>query len=417
MHRLQRASAPSAADGTAGGQSGAARVVVVLTLAMAVAVMPIGALGVLAPILTAKLDISTGQIGLLIAVASASSALFAPRTGRFVDRIGDRNALLVVLASGAVCLTAMALAAGFVTLMVAVAIGGLCRAAANPATNRFISTRVAAGRRGFVTGIKHSGETGTTILIASALPTAAVLLGWRAALLILAAIAVAGLGFAAASIHGTAHVERTEVAGGPLRRSIYWLTAYTTAMGAAGTCMTGYLPLYAHDVGHFSVAAAGFVMASAAVVATLSRVLWSHLAERRLGIPAALRILPSVAVVAIVLLILAPRIGAGAYWAAAALWGASGLTFGAVSNLAVIIESDGANTGRGSGMIGFGFGLGAMIASPIFGWLVDSGPGYEGGFALVAGCYAAAVGVILLGQGRFRVDTTVGLRRARAGRG
>ena len=328
-----------------------------------------------------------------------------------MDRIGDRNALLVVLAAGAVCLTAMALAAGFATLLVAVAIGGLCRAAANPATNRFISTRVAAGRRGFVTGVKHSGETGTTILIASALPTTAVLFGWRAALLLLAGIAVAGLVFAAATIHSTATPERTEVAGGPLRRSIYWLTVYTTAMGAAGTCMTGYLPLYAHDVGHFGVAAAGFVMATAGVVATLSRVVWSHLAERRLGIPAALRILPSIAVLAIVLLILAPQLGSGAYWLAAALWGASGLTFGAVSNLAVILESDGVNTGRGSGMIGFGFGLGAMIASPVFGWLVESGPGYGAGFGLVAGCYAAAVGVILLGQRHFRVRT-VSLRTA-----
>jgi predicted MFS family arabinose efflux permease len=396
MHRLQRASPRSAGS-----------VVLVLTLAMAVAVMPIGSLAVLAPILTVELDISTGQIGLLIAVASASSALLAPRTGRLVDRIGDRNALLGVLAAGALCLTAMAVAAGFVGMLFAVAIGGLCRAAANPATNRFVSTRVPAGRRGFVTGIKHSGETGTTILIAGALPTVALLLGWRAALLVLAGVAVAALGIAAACIRGSGATAPSAAARGPLRGSIYWLTAYTVAMGAAGTCMTGYLPLYAHEVGHFSVTAAGFVVAAAGLIATLSRVLWGHLAERRLGIPAALRTLASIAVVATVLLILAPRLGSGAYWAAAVLWGASGLTFGAVSNLAVIVESAGVDTGRGSGMTGFGFGLGAMIASPIFGWLVESGPGYEAGFVLVAACYAIGAGVIAVGQGRFRVAPAV----------
>ena len=405
------------ASGPTAASSDGARVVAVLTLAMGVAVMPMGTLGVLAPILSDELHLSTAQIGVLIATAAASSALLAPRTGRIVDRIGDRNALLAVLGSGAACLTAMALSGGFATLLVAVAIGGLCRAAANPATNRFISSRVAAGRRGFVTGIKHSGETGTTIVLASLLPTLALLAGWRAAVLVLAALAAAGFAFAAFQIHGAGTVERRGASRAPLPSAIRWLTVYTAAMGAAGTCITGYLPLYAHDEGGLSVAAAGLVLATAGVVATLSRVVWSHLAERRIGIPAALRILPAVAVAAVGLLILAPGIGPAAFWVAAALWGASGLTFGAVSNLAVIIESDGIDTGRGSGMIGFGFGLGAMIASPIFGWLADPGPGYAAGFALVAGCYAAAVVVMLHAQRRFRVVAPIPLRRAEAGPG
>ena len=48
-----------------------------------------------------------------------------------------------------------------------------------------------------------------------------------------------------------------------------------------------------------------------------------------------------------------------------------------------------------------------MIASPIFGWLVESGPGYEAGFVLVAACYATGAGLIALGRGRFRVAPAV----------
>jgi cyanate permease len=103
-----------------------------------------------------------------------------------------------------------------------------------------------------------------------------------------------------------------------------------------------------------------------------------------------------------VLLVAAPEIGVSAFWAAAALWGASGLAFGAVAMLAVMAESDPTNTGRASGLNVFYFGVGFTITPPLFGLLVDRSHDYGLGFALITAIYAIAAIQILLGRDSFR---------------
>jgi dipeptide/tripeptide permease len=172
-------------------------------------------------------------------------------------------------------------------------------------------------------------------------------------------------------------------------------------MGAAGGAVTTYLPLYAHDVGDLSVAAAGSVMVVAGLIATFCRIVATRWTEVRFGAPLALLALAALGVISGGLLIAAPSLGVGAFWSAAAVWGASGLTFGSVGMLAVMAESDDSNTGRASGLTVFGFAVGLTATPPLFGWLVDQGYGYDAGFALVTVFYAVAVGVMLLGRGTF----------------
>jgi predicted MFS family arabinose efflux permease len=350
------------------------------------------------------LEISTTDLGLLVSFASGMSALVSPAAGRAVDRVGDRSALLWVFVFGIATLGCMAAAPSFAFMAFALVIAGLCHAGSNPSTNRLISGRVPRGKRGWITGIKQSGETIAIIFAAGVLPAAAVLLGWRAALVVLCAVPAAALVTAALSVKGS---RRTSVAAGTaaaseVRSSIYWLSAYSFAMGAAGGSVTAYLPLYAHEVGHLSIAAAGGVMVVAGVVATVSRVLWSRWAEERFGFPEALFALALLAVLAGGVLLAAPGLGPAAFWSGGAIWGASGLAFGAVGMLAVMAEADDSNTGRASGLAVFGFGVGLTCTPPVFGWLVDQGYGFGSGFTLVTAFYALAVGIILLGRPSFR---------------
>jgi predicted MFS family arabinose efflux permease len=263
---------------------------------------------------------------------------------------------------------------------------------------------VAPGQRGWITGLKQSGETIAVILAGSLLPALALLAGWRVAILSLALIAivalVAGWVLVQKTADGTSrHEPQWEAA---LRPSIGWLNGYNLAMGAGGGAVTAYLPLYAHEEGHLSVAAAGGVVVLAGVVGGVARLLWSRWSETTLGFPVALSSLAAIAVGSGVVLLAAPGVGSPAFWAGAALWGVSGLAFGPVAMLAVMAESDSTNTGRASGLNVFYFGLGFTLTPPLFGLLVDQSHDYSVGFLVITAIYVIAAIQIMLGRDTFR---------------
>jgi predicted MFS family arabinose efflux permease len=379
-------------------------VVGVLAVAMALGILPMVAIGVLAPFLIDDLDISRGDVGLLVSVVAGVSAVLSPVAGSIIDRVGDRTALLAVLGCGAVSLALMAAASTFAAMAFALAIAGLCRAGANPATNRLITDRIPRGRRGWVTGIKQSGETVAIVLSAGALPAAAVVWGWREALLLIGGAAAFALVAAAASIRAPARLERlaTRVAAGPVRASIHWLNAYNCVMGAGTGAITAYLPLYAHDDGGLSAAAAGSVMVAAGGIGGIARLVSSRWSESHWGYPNSMAVSALIATLACGLLLAAPDLGPAAFWVGAAIWGVGGLGFGAVSMLAVMAEADEAKTAWASGMVVFWFSLGFSVAPPVFGWSVEATNAYEPAIVLIAGLYVVAAALMVLSRATFR---------------
>jgi predicted MFS family arabinose efflux permease len=374
-----------------------------LAAAMALGILPMVSIGILAPFLIDDLEISRGDLGLLVAVVAGVSAVLSPVAGALVDRIGDRGALLAVLGTGAVSLALMAAASTFVAMSVALALAGVCRAGANPATNRLISVRLPRGRRGWITGVKQSGETIAIVLAAGALPAAAALWGWRAPLLILGAAAVMTLLGAALSIKGT-HRSPHHASTAAERRmpsSIQRLSAYNLVMGAGTGAITAYLPLYAHEAGGLSDAAAGAVMIAAGLAGGVSRLLWSHWSEARWGFPDSLSGLAVVAVVSCAVLLAAPDIGPAAYWIGAAIWGIGGLGFGAVSMLAAMAEAHDSSTGRASGLVVFWFSLGFTASPPAFGWLLERTDAYGPGLSMLLGLYVAAAVIMVMSRRSF----------------
>src|SRR5262245_47326861 len=137
---------------------------------MAVAILPILSVGLLAPLLLDDLEISKVDLGLLVSLASGTSAVLSPSAGTAVDRVGARRALLLALGAGTLSLSLMAGASGYAGLAAALAVAGLCHAASNPSTNRVISDWLPPGQRGSVTGIKQAGETIAIIGASAVLP-------------------------------------------------------------------------------------------------------------------------------------------------------------------------------------------------------------------------------------------------------
>jgi predicted MFS family arabinose efflux permease len=385
---------------------GSRRTVIVFALAMAMAlgILPMVAIGILAPYLIDDLDISRGDVGLLVSVVAGVSAVLSPVAGRITDRVGDRRALLAVLACGTVSLALMAVASTFAAMAFALAIAGLCRAGANPSTNRLITDRIPLGRRGWVTGIKQSGETVAIVLSAGMLPAAAVLWGWREALVAIAVLAGAALVAAWDSIEPRSDSRQSSrlPPEGPVRASIHWLNAYNCVMGAGTGAITAYVPLYAHDDGGLSAAAAGSVMIAAGAVGGVARLVSSRWSESHWGYPQTMAGSAVVAGVACGLLLAAPHLGPATFWIGAGLWGVGGLGFGAVSMLAVMAEAHEARTAWASGLVTFWFSLGFTVAPPLFGWSLEATGAYEPAIALVGVLYVVAVGLMVVSRTTFR---------------
>ena len=379
-------------------------VIVALAVAMALGILPMFAIGLLGPFLIDDLEISRADLGVLVAVVAGVSAVLSPVAGAIVDRIGDRGAVLAVLATGAVSLALMAAATTFLAMSFALAIAGLARSGANPATNRLITARIPRGRRGWITGVKQSGETVAIVLAASTLPAAAVLWGWRAPLLVLAFAAAVTLIGAALSIAGTHRIADHAATAAERRMpsSIQWLNAYNLVMGAGTGAITAYLPLYAHQVGGLGDAAAGAVMIAAGVTGGVARLLWSRWSEVRWGFPGSLSGLAVVAVISCAILLAAPQIGPAAYWIGAAIWGIGGLGFGAVSMLAAMAESHDTSAGRASGLVVFWFSLGFTVSPPAFGWLLERTDSYDPGLWSLVALYLVAAVIMAVSRGAFR---------------
>jgi predicted MFS family arabinose efflux permease len=380
---------------------------------MALGILPMVAIGILAPYLIDDLDISRGDVGLLVSVVAGVSAVLSPVAGSIIDRIGDRTALLVVLACGTVSLALMAVASTFAAMAFALAIAGLARAGANPSTNRLITDRIPLGRRGWVTAIKQTGETVAIVVSAGALPVAAVVWGWREALVVLALVAGFALVAALASIQPRARpAHRSGVrATGPVRASIHWLNAYNCVMGAGTGAITAYVPLYAHEDGGLSAAAAGSVMIAAGAVGGITRLMSTHRAESHWGYPATMAVSAAIATGACGLLLAAPHLGPAAFWVAAGVWGIGGLGFGAVSMLAVMAEADETRTAWASGMVTFWFSLGFTVAPPLFGWSIEATDSYEPAIVLVAVLYVVGIAMMVVSRQTFRPVSPVAAQR------
>jgi predicted MFS family arabinose efflux permease len=360
---------------------------------MAVALYPLISLGVLSRFVLADLGISRAQLGLAVAVAAGTSALAGIALGRLADRYGGRIALITVFGLSALAMIGIAAAYTYALLLCVAAIAGLALGSANSATNRFVAETVPAGQRGTITGVKQAGESITIVVCGVLLPFAALSVGWRLALAVSAAVPAAAIVLAVATIPARPRLDPKTPASGPrgaLDSDIFWLAGFTLFTGLAGGSVATYLPLYAQESLNMSASAAGLVVALMGIVASIGRVSWGHFVRNASDLRGRLRTIAVLAVGATLLLWSASRFHPDLVWFGAAAWGISLLSAGTVGMVAVMTYAGLENTGRASGVVLTGFGVGLMIGPPLFGWTVDTTGTYDVGFALVLAEVASA---------------------------
>ncbi len=365
-----------------------------LFAAMAAATFSVSALSVVASFIIDDLSISRQQLGFVATANTALAAVLSPRAGRFVDRLGGRNGLIVVYFFGGAAFAIMGVAGAYWILLAAAAVAALSQASGNPATNKLIARHLAQGRRGVVTGIKQSGVQAATFVGGLLLPIGAESIGWRPTMLIAGAVALAAI-FPVLRVipEDRPDASAGDNAAGPLPRSTRWLAAYGGLLGFGGAAVF-FVPLFAQEALGYGPRAGGLAAALVGLVAFGGRIAWARFTERGERVILTLGLMAVLSMVA-GLAFLGATSSSALLWVAVAVVGMSSSSWNSVGMLAVIHDAGAEQAGRASGRVMFGFLLGLGIGSPLYGRTIDSTGGYALMWWIAIAAYAAATVLIL----------------------
>lgn len=337
------------------------------------------AFAILASSLIDDLGLSRTQVGIVGSVNTAVGAVTAPLTGRLTDRIGARWSAGIVLSLSAICMGMMTAAPDVWWLGASAIVGGVPQGWGNPATNSLISTRIAPGRRGTITGVKQSGVTLGVFLSGASLPWMTGAWGWRGGTLafsiafaVLAIVTVASLGpdpdrpTDATSVAETATENRT-----PLDPFVWRLALYALLMGTAGGAVGRFFPLFAEESLGFSLETAGTLTAIAGLLGMGARVVVGRLAERRIDPTRLLSLLAMVGFVCCAVLAVVTPANRSLLYLTPPLNAVGIAAWNAVAMLAIIMFFATGQAGRASGIVMLGFLSGLSISGPIAGFAID----------------------------------------------
>ncbi|MFJ2031186.1 MFS transporter [Streptosporangium sp. NPDC087985] len=366
-------------------------VTVLLTTAMGVSMLQLFLIGALGPRLVGEAGISRTAIGLTTTAGFGVAALLSLTAGRWVDRLGARRCLVALLLLAAVALALIGSASGTLMLLVAVALGGLPQALANPATNKVILATVEPGRRGAVTGWKQSGvQLGA---FAAGLPLAALAAwtGWRGAVWTAAVIAALIACWAIRVLPSDSTAAAATPPADMPRARVGRLALFSFLLGCGIAAVNTYLALFGAERLGLGPVVAAWLVAVLGLTGVAGRVGWSRRAGRLDRAEVLLVPLAAGACGAVLLL------GAASWvpflvWVGAAAVGAFAVAGNAVTMVSVIKRADPRSAGRDSALVSAGFFAGFAAGPPLFGILVEIG-GYGPGWGLVAAEFAAAAAV------------------------
>lgn len=247
------------------------------------AVLPVFLVAALAVQIREDLSFGTAALGAVVATYFVTGALTSVPLGQAVERIRAGRAMALAASTSAAAMLAASLSRSWVQLAAALLVAGLANAMAQPAANLLLSDSIPTRRLGIAFGIKQSCVPLAALLGGLAVPTIALVVGWRWAL---ALAGVLTAGYAAwlwlrHPAEGGARSPRT----GTLRdseaavSSLMFLTVGGFLGAAAATSLGAFLVDSAVATG-FSPSTAGWLYAVMAWGTVTSRVALGWVVDR-----------------------------------------------------------------------------------------------------------------------------------------
>lgn len=245
--------------------------------------LPVFLLSAQAVLVSEDLGLSEFELGMAVTAFFAAAAGSSLPAGRQVERLGQRNSVLIASSLAAVSLVGIALVQlSYVTLLAFLVLGGVANAAAQISANLLLAQVIPTRRQGLAFGVKQSAIPVSTLVGGLAVPAVGLTLGWRwsyafagtAALLVafITPMAIRASNVRQRSSRTTVHISPT----GPLV-----LIATATGLGSAAlNAMGAFIVVWAVRVG-LEPGPAGLLLAGASALSIAARIASGIAADRR----------------------------------------------------------------------------------------------------------------------------------------
>lgn len=393
---------------------------------------------VIGPALMSEFSLSQVQMGELSSVFLIGYTALQVPAGWLADRIPIRRLLLTTILAWALT-TAAGAAPGwqafrsahqaFVALLVLRVILGSFSAPIYPASARAIAVNIAPHSQGRANGVVLASIGIGSAITPPLLGHASARWGWRAALLVAAALAaLAGLLWATHSpseraIGSGGLKPSRESAGQPARsplgqRSFWYLAASYTVQGYVGYVFVFWFYLYLVQVRHFELLKAAWLAAlpwTCSLVAIPLGGTFSDWAVRRVGPTWGRRAVPLAGLVACGALLAVGANTERAMIAVAVLTLSTALVLSTEGPFwATMNQIAGARSGIGGGVMNFGSNLGGLVSPVLTPWLASKF-GWEVALS-ITGAMAILGGLLWLGVKFREMNTPVGRTMGPTGR-
>jgi MFS family permease len=370
-----------------------------VTLAATTAIQVMAALAALSvPAIAPAVAAATGQpasmVGTYISLVYVGSAGAALASGPLVAALGA-----VRLSQLALMLCALALALGSRASVPALAISaialGLGYGPITPASSHLLARSAHPDRIAFTFSVKQTGVPAGVALAGVLVPALTVWLGWKAALLAVAALclvcATAVQPLRAALDHdrdpGARFTASTLLSGvrlvgasGPLRS----MAALSFVYSGLQNCTSSFIVAYLVEALGYGWIAAGIGLTVANLAGVAGRIAWGVVSDRYLAARRTLQVLGLLMAIGCALAAaLTPRWPAPAVYATCALLGATAIGWNGVFLSEVARRAPAGQAGTATGGSLFVTFVGSVVWPPAFGLLQRA----SGGYAL---CFTAA---------------------------
>jgi len=362
----------------------------------------------LVPALRADEHLGLAGAGLVVAGPTFGLLLTLIAWGAAADRYGERLVMAVGLGLAATLVAVAALAVhGLAPFVVVLGFAGAAAASVNAASGRMVMGWFARTERGVAMGIRQTAQPLGVGIAALTLPALASRTGFRAALLLPAALCLAAalLVLVLAADPPRADARDTVPAGNPYRTATLWRLHGASALLVLPQFAIAALAMeYLVGTRHWPALTAGAFLAGAQVLGALGRIATGYWSDR---VGARLRPMRQLAVASAAVMLAIALGDAVAPWLAVlgiavgsvVTVADNGLAFTATAELAGIAWS-----GRALGIQNTGQNVVSSLTPPLLG-LIIGGSGYSVGFLFAAAFPVVAIAVTPVAAERARART------------
>jgi len=381
--------------------SGYSWVVLALTFFLqASASMAVFSFGPMAPFLRDDLEITRAQVGMFTSIIYLGMVFFGTHAGWLTDKFGIRFFLLAGPGAMGLVFLCLPLTHSFIPALSIVFIAGLGYQFINPTTVKTLSRWFPPRMRGTAISIKQSGISFGGAVGAVLIPVIALAWGWRGTMIVIGGIILAVVFlcriYYRESSTGVKAAKSQLITMKGLLQTITKRNLVLQSLAGAMYCIPSiviatYLVLYLKETLSISVVVAGTCLMVAQLSTVAGRILWGVISDRlfagkRKNVMIIMGV--SIALLSVIAMLISSNTS---LWLIYTIFTVFGFSTG-IQGLHVTFLAELAGEKMAATGVGFGAAVsagGMVIATPIFGYIVDMTNSYR-----LAWLFVAILGIV-----------------------